>query len=69
MPTGLYRDVDDWVMVDYGTTRAQIHRDRYELSGYKPPFLQLPANDESERPQSTAKGRSYAARKLQLAAG
>ena len=69
MPTGLYRDADDWVMVNYGTTHAQIHRERYELNGYRPPFFQLPAKNTSGPSQSTVHEQPYAARKLQLAAG
>ena len=48
---GIYRDSDDWVMVDYGTTRAQIHRDRYERSGYQPPVIRLPSKEEFQMTQ------------------
>ena len=49
LPKGLYREIDGWVQVDYGTIRVSIPRKKYEVSGYEPPYDQLPMQDEYEK--------------------
>lgn len=46
MPTGLYRDDDEWVMVNYGQHQAPIPRARYESEGYSPPYVELPTKQQ-----------------------
>jgi len=46
MPKGLYREPDGWVQVNYGRNLVAIPRKRYELSGYGPPYYQLPTKDD-----------------------
>ncbi len=52
MAKGLYRDSDGWVMVDYGTNRAPIPRDRYDEQGYAPPYDALPTQEQYEASQA-----------------
>jgi hypothetical protein len=49
MPTGLYREVDGWVRVDYGKFRISIPRRKYEAIRYKPTYDQLPMKDDHEK--------------------
>ena len=44
---GLYRD-GDWAQVSDGNNSIPIPRDRYEDSGYLPPFDKLPTKDAYE---------------------
>lgn len=46
--TGLYRDVERRVMVDYGTRQIRIPRITYVTSGYQPPYDQLPTKEQYE---------------------
>jgi hypothetical protein len=46
MAKGLYKDAQQWVMVDYGSHRAPVQRATYEANGYKPPYQDLPTEDQ-----------------------
>ncbi len=56
IPTGLYREPDGWVLVDYAKTLIPIPRERYELSGYEPSYDQLPTKDDYERTHGQSPG-------------
>jgi len=53
MPTGLYRDKDDWVLIDRGDARGLIPRIQYVAMGYLPPFDALPTKKEHEARRRT----------------
>jgi len=42
MPSGLYKTEDGLVQVNFGAHSARIPRTRYEESGYRPAFEELP---------------------------
>jgi hypothetical protein len=46
MATGLYKTSDDFVAVDYGTHVDQLVRSKYEASGFRPTYAQLPTESE-----------------------
>jgi hypothetical protein len=46
MATGLYRDPEEWVMVNYGAHQAPITRKEYDKNGYMPLYVDLPTKDE-----------------------
>ena len=46
MAKGLYKDAQQWVMVDYGSHRAPVQRATYEANGYKHPYQDLPTEDQ-----------------------
>ena len=46
MAKGLYKDAQQWVMVDYGSHRARVQKTTYEANGYKPPYQDLPTEDQ-----------------------
>jgi hypothetical protein len=46
MAKGIYRTVDGFVQVDYGTHSTPMPRKRYQDEGYQPPFETLPSEPD-----------------------
>jgi hypothetical protein len=52
---GVYRMIDDWVMVEFGNIASTMSKWRYEESGIQPPFSQLPLLQEHSQASRTPK--------------
>ena len=46
MAKGIYRTVDGFVQVDFGTHSTPMPRARYQDEGYNPPFEMLPSEPD-----------------------
>ena len=52
-PRGVYRERNEWrngqnsVVVNYGTSHFDVTEDKYREDGYQPPFEELPWKPES----------------------
>ena len=63
MPTGMYRNSDDFAQVDYDGSSIPVSRAKYEKNGYKPDFDRLSREAEYLASQEEAKRRDARAPK------